>query len=598
MTSHEPKEAMGPVGTDPRAPGPEPAFPGLVRRYRYSAAAAGLLVVVLLLVAAWISHSRTRAAVEAQAESVLTLVSREAERLVASSDLLLELVAGRVRDADWSDPASLATLEPELLHLKRMTPDAFRMFVIDAGGIVRIASIDDAAGTDAQGRRYFQAHVEKDVGLHLSEPMLALLDGSLIFVASRRISAPDGTFLGVAVVSFEPDELARFYQSLAVFDDATFVWARDDGRLLMRVPALPADRLLATRLQPSLLRLIGGSPRGQWIDYRSEVDGAQRIAWHRKIGSYPLYAVLGLPGDAVFRSWLATILPYAAVAALALLGLAAAIAYALRWARIEERYRERLARRARTLSSVNEELERRVADRTAALTQALGEKEDLLAQKELLLHEVNHRVGNSLQIVASMLRLQGAAFPGGEVRAHFEEAVSRVTAVARLHERLHRGGEAGSIDLLDYLGDLCADLERSARTGQSRWRVDVVGDAVRLAPDVAVSIGLAVNELVTNAFKYGRPADPAPDAWTVEVGVARSGDGGVTVSVRDRGPGPGPGLGLAGSSGATGFGMRLVRAMAERFGGRLEVGAGDPGARFVLHLRPGGPPSSADRPAG
>lgn len=568
---------------DYRASDAEPVLPGLVRRYRLSAVAATLLIVTLLAAAGWISHSRTRDAVEAQAESVLTLVGREAERLVASADLLLELVGGRIHDADWSDPASLAGLRSELLHLKRMVPDAFRLFVVDAEGIVRVASAETALGTDVRDRSYFRAHLGNDVGLHLGEPMLALIDGSLIFTASRRISAPDGTLLGIAVVSFEPGELARFYQSLAFFGDASFVWAREDGRLLMRVPPLPAGELLDTRLSPRLLDLARESPNGQWIGYRSNIDGVQRLAWYRKVGAYPLYVVLGLPGDAVFRSWLSTVLPYAAVAALAAAGLAAALAYALRWAHVEEGYRRRLAERARILVTMNEELEQRVADRTAALTQALGEKEALLAQKELLLHEVNHRVGNSLQLVASMLRIQGAAFPGDDVRGQFDEAVSRVTAVARLHERLHRGGEPGSIDLVDYLRDLCADLERSARTDHNRWRVEVGGEAVQLAPDVAVSIGLAVNELVTNAFKYGRPADPAPGGWTVDVGVARSADGELSVSVRDRGAGL---VATPRSPGSAGFGMRLVRALAERFDGRLETGAAEPGMRFTLHLRP------------
>ncbi len=218
------------------------------------------------------------------------------------------------------------------------------------------------------------------------------------------------------------------------------------------------------------------------------------------------------------------------------------------------------------------------------------ELREAVAGRELLLQEVNHRVKNSLQLVASMLQLQGNA-ASGEVRGELLDASTRVAAVARAHQRLYRSHEVGTLDLSAYLVDLCADL--AGVRADCRIEVDA-GERVEIATDRAIPVALVVNELVTNAVKY---AHPGSGACHVQVRLARAGAGTVRLSVRDDGKGLPEGFDPAGGGG---LGMRIVTAFAQQLGAELTVGARHPGSEFALliPLRPDGPPVSPASPGG
>jgi PAS domain S-box-containing protein len=209
------------------------------------------------------------------------------------------------------------------------------------------------------------------------------------------------------------------------------------------------------------------------------------------------------------------------------------------------------------------------------LEDTLAEKGDLLRQKEILLGEVNHRVKNSLQLVSSLFRLQAARLADTEAVAVFADAVSRVEAIAQLHEWLYKTGIFAHIALGPYLAELCANLERSGALDPQTCRVMVESDAVELPADRAILVALIVNELVTNSVKYaGRP-----DRMT-EVRVrCRDEDGMVRVAVLDNGPGFPDGFDLKQSSG---FGMTIVTRLTQQLGGTLAVSNSAAGAEAHL----------------
>lgn len=208
---------------------------------------------------------------------------------------------------------------------------------------------------------------------------------------------------------------------------------------------------------------------------------------------------------------------------------------------------------------------------------------DALAGRELLLQEVNHRIKNSLQLVASMLQLQAGA-ASETVKGELLEASTRIAAVARAHQRLYRSHEVRTIDLAAYLVDLCADLA-AVREG---CRVEVeAGERVEIATDRAIPVALVVNELVTNAVKY---AHPAAGAAQIQVRLARAGNGTVRLSVSDDGIGVPEGFDPRAS---TGLGMRIVTAFAQQLGAELTVTARQPGSEFALLL----PLAPTGRPA-
>ena len=194
-------------------------------------------------------------------------------------------------------------------------------------------------------------------------------------------------------------------------------------------------------------------------------------------------------------------------------------------------------------------------------------------QREILLQEVDHRVKNSLQLVASLLHLQAGATEDVAVRGQLRDASSRIAAIARAHHRLYRGDHVRVIDLTAYLLDLCGDLQASA--GECRIET-ALAEEVEVATDRAIPIALVLTELVTNAAKYAYP-DQA--TGRILVRLARGDAACLELSVADDGVGLPAGFDAATSRG---LGMRIARALAQQVGAELRVRTRKPGTEFAL----------------
>ncbi|SJM31172.1 sensor histidine kinase [Mesorhizobium delmotii] len=136
----------------------------------------------------------------------------------------------------------------------------------------------------------------------------------------------------------------------------------------------------------------------------------------------------------------------------------------------------------------------------------LSQTEELLRQKDILLQEMQHRVANSLQIIASILLLKARAVTSEETRQHLRDAHQRVMSVAEVQRHLHALEGIDQIDVASYLSKLCDSLI-SSMVGEGRIAIKVMADAGTVGSDKAVSLGLIVTELVINAIKYAFPAD-------------------------------------------------------------------------------------------
>lgn len=194
-----------------------------------------------------------------------------------------------------------------------------------------------------------------------------------------------------------------------------------------------------------------------------------------------------------------------------------------------------------------------------------------LERNQLLLREVNHRVNNSLALVASMLHLKSATV-SDEIKVHLDEASNRITAIARAHQRLYQTEKFETLDLGGYLEDICRNLSESL-PGCELHISAIVG--IEIPPDQAVPIALFVNELVTNAAKHGG-GDKKTEIW---VTVAHNTEGSISLSVRDNGPGLPADFDI---SAQKGLGMRLVMAFAKQLRGELAIHRHAPGTEFVL----------------
>jgi len=189
-----------------------------------------------------------------------------------------------------------------------------------------------------------------------------------------------------------------------------------------------------------------------------------------------------------------------------------------------------------------------------------------------LFEELNHRVKNNLAVVSSILELQARESPP-DVRAHLAKAVDRIRSIADLHTALYQQESSDEVALCPYLEDLGRRLSASL-FDRDQGQIAVRCDPVRMAVRSAVSLGLIMNELVTNSAKHAVMDGPGT---RIEVSVTRE-ENGLRVIVADDGPGFSPEA-IAGG----GLGLRVVRSLTEGLGGRVQVLEG-PGGRVEVRI--------------
>ena len=198
----------------------------------------------------------------------------------------------------------------------------------------------------------------------------------------------------------------------------------------------------------------------------------------------------------------------------------------------------------------------------------------LVGQKSTLLREVNHRVKNSLQLVSSLLTLQTLSLPDEGVRVHFQDARSRIEAIARVHNRLYQADQFQTIEFGTYLNELCEDLAR-ASGGDSMCDIDVRSDVIDLPIDHAAPLGLIANELITNAVKHR-----GKSAARVTVTFRRE-DEKLALTVSDRGPGLPSNFDIRKSRS---LGMRLISSLAGQIRASVDIDTTTQGTTFRIEL--------------
>ena len=198
----------------------------------------------------------------------------------------------------------------------------------------------------------------------------------------------------------------------------------------------------------------------------------------------------------------------------------------------------------------------------------------LAAEREVLLREVNHRVGNSLQIIASLLHLQANSATQEDVKAALTNAMGRVAAVAQVHRRLYTSHDLKSVLLNQYLESLLEDLRRSAE-GNKMSRLTLSAEPIEIDPDRAVAIGIIVNELVMNAVKYAYPDGAGP----IHVELRADGDD-LLLAIAD----DGVGLHVKADPRSTGMGQRIVSAMASKLEASVERDPAHTGTRVMVRF--------------
>ena len=201
-------------------------------------------------------------------------------------------------------------------------------------------------------------------------------------------------------------------------------------------------------------------------------------------------------------------------------------------------------------------------------------KDDLVREKAILLQEVQHRVANSLQIIASVLMQSARKVQSEEVRGHLHNAHHRVMSIAAVQKQLSTSRN-GNVEIRTYLTQLCDSLGASMIADPDRLSISVMADDSAVTAEVSISLGLIVTELVINALKH---AFPDQATGRIEVDYKATGRS-WTLSVTDNGIG----MPVGSSAPKAGLGTGIVEALTKNLEGALALSAANPGTCVTIH---------------
>ena len=206
-----------------------------------------------------------------------------------------------------------------------------------------------------------------------------------------------------------------------------------------------------------------------------------------------------------------------------------------------------------------------------AKTLAEQEMREARERAEILLGEVNHRVANSLAMVAALVGLQANAVKNEEARSALAETQVRIQAIAGVHRHLYSTDDVRSVQIGEYLQNLAAELEASMQATGNDSRIQVTAESIALPTEKAASVGVIVTELVTNAIKYAYAERSRGD---VRILMARGDGETINLAVED----DGIGWDGTGAPQGTGLGSRIVKAMAHGLGASVAYSASGTGS--------------------
>lgn len=212
----------------------------------------------------------------------------------------------------------------------------------------------------------------------------------------------------------------------------------------------------------------------------------------------------------------------------------------------------------------------------AAVRARTRELQAAIEAQETLLHEVDHRVKNNLQMISSLIVMQSRTIEDESVKASLRAMLERIEAVSTVHRRLYQSKDVSRFDVSDFVRDLVTDL--LGATGRDGIETELDLEPVVIAAEKATPVALMINELVTNAIKHGFSSPSA--APRIGVSLKRL-DGHIHVEVTDNGKG------MPDGGPNASFGMKLVRSLGRQLHGEIEWHDAAPGTRVRLSIPAG-----------
>jgi two-component sensor histidine kinase len=183
----------------------------------------------------------------------------------------------------------------------------------------------------------------------------------------------------------------------------------------------------------------------------------------------------------------------------------------------------------------------------------------LLKDNELLLKEIHHRVKNNLEVVSSLLELQSDQISDLNIKSLMQEGQNRIHSIGIVHQQLYQGKNLAAIEMKDYFIHLSKSIAETFGA-EKRVLIECVMDILEVDIDTAVPLGLIVNELLTNTFKY---AFPHGANGHVQIKLQKRADGILVLEVSDNG------VGKTTLTHGTGFGSQLITLLTQQLNGTI-----------------------------
>lgn len=464
-------------------------------------------------------------------------------RAIQTADGAIAQAELAARGLSWDEIATPAIHE-ELKRIDDRADIPNGIAFIDPTGRVRNSSIAFPVSSSVADRDYFMALRDGDDALFIGQQIhTRISDLDVIPVARRRSEAAFG---GLIIANLDVSALTRFFEKARAHDQTVVGLVRRDGYLLARAPAIPPVKFGP---DTPVMRALATGSRGTYRGVAS-IDQVERIYAFAQVGELPVFISYGFSVQSVAAGWRTNMYIAGAFAILCSVLLLAA------------------ASRARTVQRHRDKLVAEVEAQTAELKAAL-------AEKNVLLREVHHRVKNNLAMTVGLVRvISRKASP--DAQPYFREIAQRLTAVGKIYSQVHQSGDLSTIDVAVYLREVCAEITRAF--GSDTFKLRTRLEPIIVDADTALPLGLIVSELVANAFKH---AFKNRNDGEVLVRVSELGDRGI-LTVRDNG------CGLPATVRPNASGLGLVEALAKQIGGTYRAKTRpEGGAQFRITFNTG-----------
>ena len=407
-------------------------------------------------------------------------------------------------------------------------PGQVKAYVVDETGLTLYSTDPMVKPISIVDRPYF-SELAKGARQHISSLLISRLNGEQIFAFSRKLER-NGRFAGAAVVSFEVKVLADVWEAVDLGPNSTVSFARADGQLVARYPL--ADGPLDMSKYVLFTDYLPKAPDGTY-DAISPVDNAHRIVAYRTVDGTGLIALASADYDFGIQRFWRDVTVAISVLVLASVSLLAAG----QWIR-------------------------HLRQRDAAQSQLL---QNALADNQLLLREIHHRVKNNLQAVQSIIQMQ-------RLPADIQQSLNdRISSMVAVHEQIYRRDEFSRLCARDLMTSVAEKLI-TAYGAPVTVEYDI--DDLAISTDNATPFALLVSELLTNILKY---AFPDGRAGKISIALKSIGERRSRFTVHDNG------IGFDPQAIKQGMGSRLIRGVVSQLNGTHTFDGSD-GTTFTAEL--------------